>query len=114
MIGISIALPTAAAITTTGTRRHRRRETETGTGIGTSSAAAARALPTMTGGILRRGALLRRISGRAGGALVADMDMIIMVVMSGEQVEEVVMQMRSPMAGLGLVLQGGTKMGFLM
>lgn len=111
----------------TGTRRPRRhretetrchRETETETETVTSSAAAAPALPTANGGILRLDACLRRTSGRAGAVLAAgtdlmiDMDMIIMVVMNGEWVEEVVMQMRSPMAGLGHVLQGGIKMGF--
>lgn len=74
--GISIALPTVAAITMTATRR--RLETETGTGTGISSADVARALPTATSGILRhRGVHLLRTSGRAGGVLAADMDLMI-------------------------------------
>lgn len=88
------------------------------TGIGTSSVAAVPALPTVTAGTpRRRGGHLRRISGRAaevhaGAAtdLMIDMDMIITVVITGEWVEEVVMQMRSPMAGLDLVQEGDIKM----
>ncbi|WVZ03988.1 hypothetical protein V8G54_024794 [Vigna mungo] len=45
---------------------------------------------------------------------MADMVIIIMVLMNEEWVEEVVMQMRSPMVGLDHVLLGGIRMGFLM
>jgi len=42
------------------------------------------------------------------------MGIIIMVLMNGDWVEEVVMQMRSPMVGLDHVLVGGIRMGFLV
>lgn len=46
--------------------------------------------------------------------IVADLVMIIMAAMNGESVEELVMQMRSLMAGLDIVLLGDINMGFLV